>query len=118
MMSAEEERFELPVAFTTAVFKTAALDHSATPPKDEDVAGIAGSNQGASSAAVSVPRERGALAGALALDPVETALAAALTAAAAAGRFDVVAQLAKGLEARRLPHSANVVSIESAKRQR
>lgn len=33
---AEEERFELPVAFTTAVFKTAALDHSATPPSTGD----------------------------------------------------------------------------------
>lgn len=29
---AEEERFELPVGCPTAVFKTAALDHSATPP--------------------------------------------------------------------------------------
>jgi integrase len=29
---AEEERFELPVRCRTAVFKTAALDHSATPP--------------------------------------------------------------------------------------
>ena len=30
---AEEERFELPVGCPTAVFKTAALDHSATPPR-------------------------------------------------------------------------------------
>jgi hypothetical protein len=31
--AAEEEGFEPPVACTTAVFKTAAFDHSATPPK-------------------------------------------------------------------------------------
>src|SRR5688572_6078770 len=37
---AEEERFELPVGFPTAAFKAAALDHSATPPIDEDLAGI------------------------------------------------------------------------------
>ncbi len=29
---AEEEGFEPPVPFSTAVFKTAAIDHSATPP--------------------------------------------------------------------------------------
>gem|GEM_PF-6909685 len=34
LISAEEERFELPVGCPTAVFKTAALDHSATPPND------------------------------------------------------------------------------------
>ena len=38
-------------------------------------------------------------------DAVEVALAAALTKAAAAGRFDVVAQLARELEARRLARS-------------
>src|SRR5207245_10818745 len=32
---AEEERFELPVPFGTAVFKTAALNHSATPPENQ-----------------------------------------------------------------------------------
>ena len=32
---AEEERFELPVPFGTAVFKTAALNHSATPPQNQ-----------------------------------------------------------------------------------
>jgi hypothetical protein len=37
--------------------------------------------------------------------PVETALACALSQAADAGRFDVVAQLAKELEARRLARS-------------
>ena len=35
-------------------------------------------------------------------DVVEVALASALTAAAAAGRFDIVGQLARDLEARRL----------------
>lgn len=30
---AEEERFELPVPFSTTVFKTAPLNHSGTPPK-------------------------------------------------------------------------------------
>ena len=45
-------------------------------------------------------------------DVVEAALALALTKAAAAGRFDVVAQLAKELEARRTAAS-NIVSISS-----
>jgi hypothetical protein len=49
---------------------------------------------------------------AAALDPVETALTKALTEASAAGRFDVVAQLAKELEARRLARAGNVVSLE------
>jgi hypothetical protein len=40
---------------------------------------------------------------------VETALADALSRAAAAGRFDVVAQLARELEVRRLTRSINVV---------
>jgi hypothetical protein len=44
-------------------------------------------------------------------DPVEQALATALTAAAAAGRFDVVAQLARELEARRLARAGNVVQL-------
>jgi hypothetical protein len=43
-------------------------------------------------------------------DPVEIALAKALGDAAAAGRFDVVAQLASELEARRRARTANVVS--------
>jgi hypothetical protein len=51
-------------------------------------------------------------------DPVAVAVARALTAAAAAGRFDVVAQLARELEARRLAGS-NVVPIgESPRRSR
>ena len=44
-------------------------------------------------------------------DPVERALAMALEAAAAAGRFDVVAQLARELEARRLASDPKVVAI-------
>jgi len=42
---------------------------------------------------------------------VEAALAHALTKAAEAGRFDVVAQLARELEARRLASSPNVVTL-------
>jgi hypothetical protein len=44
-------------------------------------------------------------------DPVDMALARALTEASAAGRFDVVAQLAKELEARRLARHPNVVAL-------
>jgi hypothetical protein len=44
-------------------------------------------------------------------DDVENALAKALGEAAAAGRFDVVAQLARELEARRLARSTTVVSF-------
>jgi hypothetical protein len=47
--------------------------------------------------------------------PVDTALAFALTEAAKAGRFDVVAQLAKELEARRLANSPNVVALDSVR---
>ena len=43
---------------------------------------------------------------------VEIALARALEGAAAAGRFDVVAQLARELEARRLAWSSNVVPLD------
>jgi hypothetical protein len=46
-----------------------------------------------------------------AADGVETALSRALAQAAAAGRFDVVAQLAKELEARRLARAGNVVAF-------
>ena len=54
-------------------------------------------------------------------DPVEGALSLALEEAAKAGRFDVVVQLARDLEARRLagaPHvvPANVVPIGRPKR--
>jgi hypothetical protein len=48
-------------------------------------------------------------------DAIEIALTAALGAAVAAGRFDVVAQLARELEARRLARS-KVVDIGSRKR--
>jgi hypothetical protein len=51
-----------------------------------------------------------------AVDEVEAALAGALSAAAAAGRFDVVAQLARELEARRLGRAGNVVRIDAARR--
>jgi hypothetical protein len=44
-------------------------------------------------------------------DVVLGALAVALEAAAKAGRFDVVAQLARELEARRLASSPNVVAM-------
>ena len=62
--------------------------------------------------------ESGALNGhSLPRDPVEAALAVALTEAAKAGRFDVVAMLAKELEARRLAGS-NVVGIGAQRRGR
>jgi hypothetical protein len=41
-------------------------------------------------------------------DPVEQALAKAIEAAAAAGSFDVVAQLARELEARRLERTGKL----------
>ena len=53
-------------------------------------------------------------------DAVEAALADALTKAAAAGRFDVVAQLAKEIEVRRLARAENenVVPIDRERRAR
>jgi hypothetical protein len=51
-------------------------------------------------------------------DPVEASLAKALDAAAAAGRFDVVAQLAKELEARRLATAGNVVQLDAKTRSK
>jgi hypothetical protein len=50
-------------------------------------------------------------------DPVEVALATALTEASAAGRFDVVAQLAKELEARRVGRPTNVVPLNRGRRK-
>ena len=49
---------------------------------------------------------------------VEAALARAIDRASAAERWDVVAQLARELEARRLAAAGNVVSINSSKRRR
>lgn len=52
-------------------------------------------------------------------DDVEAALARALDRACEAGRFDVVAQLARELEARRMARSGNVVAFDAtALRQR
>jgi hypothetical protein len=48
---------------------------------------------------------------------VEASLARALDAAAAAGRFDVVAQLARELEARRHASAGNVVDFGDARRR-
>ena len=48
---------------------------------------------------------------------VEGLLAAALERASAAGRWDVVAALARELEARRLEAASNVVMLDSAKRR-
>jgi hypothetical protein len=45
------------------------------------------------------------------VDAIENALAKAIEGATAAGRFDVVAQLAKELEARRLARAGNVVVL-------
>jgi hypothetical protein len=51
-------------------------------------------------------------------DAVDKALAGALARAAEAGRFDVVAQLARELKARRLAGAGNVVSFgERTKRK-
>jgi hypothetical protein len=44
-------------------------------------------------------------------DAVEAALAIALVEAATAGRFDVVAQVARELEARRLARGGNVARL-------
>jgi hypothetical protein len=49
---------------------------------------------------------------------IETGLAAALSRAAEAGRFDVVAQLARELEARRLARASNVVRLDDGKRRK
>jgi hypothetical protein len=46
-------------------------------------------------------------------DAVEAALAKALEGATAAGRWDVVSQLAGELEARRLARMGNVVSLDA-----
>jgi hypothetical protein len=51
-------------------------------------------------------------------DPVEGALARALDRAAQAGRFDVGAQLARELEARRLSRVDNVVTLKPKDRPR
>ena len=49
-------------------------------------------------------------------DAVEAALANALAAAATAGRFDVVAQLARDLEARRQARAGNLVLLDEAQK--
>jgi hypothetical protein len=51
-------------------------------------------------------------------DPLEVALATAIVATSDAGRFDVVAQLATELEARRLARESNVVALASRKTNR
>jgi hypothetical protein len=51
------------------------------------------------------------------VDAVEVALAKALEGATAAGRFDVVAQLARELEARRLVQGG-IVFLDTRRRQR
>jgi hypothetical protein len=51
-------------------------------------------------------------------DDVERVLAGALAQAAEAGRFDVVAQLAKELEARRLARAGNVVRLQDEREKR
>jgi hypothetical protein len=49
---------------------------------------------------------------------VEAAVAKALEGATAAGRWDVVSQLARELEARRLARMGNVVALTPKARQR
>jgi hypothetical protein len=46
-------------------------------------------------------------------DVIETSLARAIDKATDAGRFDVVAQLCRELEARRMARAGNVISIDS-----
>jgi hypothetical protein len=46
------------------------------------------------------------------VDEIEAALASALAAAAAAGRFDVVAQLVREIEARRLTHADPITLVD------
>lgn len=52
------------------------------------------------------------------LDALEQAMARALEAAAIAGRFDVVSQLAEELRARRLAAAGNVVELSGRKQGR
>jgi hypothetical protein len=52
------------------------------------------------------------------VDPVEAALATALDRASAAGRYDVVLQLARELEARRTARAGNVVRLEDERAKR
>lgn len=69
----------------------------------------------------SMPHAHGAMHGAnepsATIDPVEVALAAALTDASKARRFDIVAAIAKELEARRLAREPNVVSLGASRRR-
>jgi len=51
-------------------------------------------------------------------DAIETALADALTKAVTAGRFDVVAQLVRELEARRQARAGNVVPFYAKRASR
>jgi hypothetical protein len=51
-------------------------------------------------------------------DEVERVLARALAQASEAGRFDVVAQLARELEARRLARAGNVVRLQDERDRR
>jgi hypothetical protein len=55
---------------------------------------------------------------AAASDAVEEALAKAITAAVDAGRFDVVAQLARDLEARRVARAGNVIAFADKRAKR
>jgi hypothetical protein len=50
-------------------------------------------------------------------DAVEEALASALTEAMEAGKWDVVSQLARELEARRLARAGNVVSLHPERKR-
>jgi hypothetical protein len=52
------------------------------------------------------------------IDPVEAALASALSAAAAAGRFDVVSRLADELAARRVARTAEATALGSRSRDK
>lgn len=85
-------------------------DASARENKAPDVGAIGSDERVSTRADVASPQVAQQVA--QASDAVEDALAKALEAAAAAGRFDVVAQIAEELKARRLASAGNVVSIE------
>jgi thiazole synthase ThiGH ThiG subunit len=53
-----------------------------------------------------------------AIDPIEMALADAITKASTAGEWATVARLAGEMEARRLAHAGNVVALAGKARQR
>jgi len=104
---AEEEGFEPPVALRPRL-----ISKDATSPTLENSRDVASESADAGGPSVPPPPRLVA-----ASDPVEEALAAALAGATAAGRWDIVAQLARELEARRLAR-AQVPTLDEARARR